>query len=387
VEPFFNQQLVFQLRDSVIQADTVFSDDELRQLFTQQQPGAEVKARHILFRVPPDASPQVRDSIMARARTVLEQARGGTDFARLASQYSEEPGADQSGGDLGYFGRDRMVPQFEEAAFALETGQISSDLVETPFGYHIIKVEDKRLPDFESSKEEFRQRVVQERYGAAEEQYLKSLTEGKNLEIQEGATDIAKDLSQKPGVKLGRRAASRALVRYTDGALTAGEYLQLMQQRPAQQRGQIAAASDEQLRGFLELLARDEILINEAKARGLEPSQTSQDSARTEIRQQLREAAAASGLLPITPQAGETESQAIQRQVLAFLTQIVNGEANVIPLGAIGFALREQYGAEVFERSIPVVVRRVTDARPATGDPQMQMPPQQMPPPMPNSGN
>jgi hypothetical protein len=103
----------------------------------------------------------------------------------------------------------------------------------------------------------------------------------------------------------------------------------------------------------------------------------------------LREAAAASGLLPITPQAGETESQAIQRQVLAFLTQIVNGEANVIPLGAIGFALREQYGAEVFERSIPVLVRRVTDARPATGDPQMPMPQQQMPPPMPmpNSGN
>jgi hypothetical protein len=379
VEPYFNQQLVFKLRDAVISVDTALTDEQLRQQFEREQPNAEVHARHILFRMPPDASPQVKDSVAQRARQVLQEVRAGGDFATLAAQHSEEPGANERGGDLGYFGRGQMVQPFEEAAFALEKGQIS-DLVETPFGIHIIKVEDKRLPDFEASKVDFRQQVVQQRYAQAEEQYLTSLTEQKELEVEDGAIEVARDLARKPSAQLGRRASQRALVRYTDGALTAGEYIRLMQQRPAQQRSQVAAASDDQLREWLRLLARDEILIGEAKARGMEPPATEMDSARTEIRQQLRQAAREAALMPITPQAGETQSQALQRQVMTFLTKIINGEANVVPLGAIGFTVREQYGADIFERAVPTVVARVEARRPpaaAEGAPQPQMPPQQ----------
>jgi parvulin-like peptidyl-prolyl isomerase len=68
------------------------------------------------------------------------------------SQHTEEPGSAEQGGDLGYFARGQMVPPFEEAAFALEAGQVSG-LVETPFGIHIIKVEDKRTADYESMRE------------------------------------------------------------------------------------------------------------------------------------------------------------------------------------------------------------------------------------------
>lgn len=397
VEPYFNQQLVFRLRDAVISVDTALSDDQLRAQFDREQPNAEVHARHILFRMPPDATQQVRDSVMARARQVLQQARAGGDFAKLASQYSEEPGANERGGDLGYFGRGQMVQPFEEAAFALEKGQIS-DLVETPFGYHIIKIEDRRRPDFESSKVEFRQQVVQQRYAQAEEQYLTNLTTQKKLEVEEGAIEVARDLARKPSSQLGRRAAQRALVRYTNGALTAGEYIKLMQQRPAQQRGQVAAASDEQLREWLRLLARDEILIGEAKARGMETPATAVDSARTEIRQQLRQAAREAGLMPIVTQAGETQSQALQRQVMAFLTKIINGEANVVPLGAIGFTVREHYGADIFDRAVPTVVARVEARRPAPaaeGAPQPQpgtqpqpgAQPQTPPPPTTTTGN
>jgi hypothetical protein len=85
VIPFFNQQLVYQLRDRVIPMDTVLSDEELRRLFEQEQPDAEVSARHILFRMPADASPQVRDSVMTRARTVLQQAQSGADIAQRAA--------------------------------------------------------------------------------------------------------------------------------------------------------------------------------------------------------------------------------------------------------------------------------------------------------------
>jgi hypothetical protein len=381
VQPYFSQQLVFRLRDEVVQVDTVIPEDELRQLFQQEQPGGEVRARHILFRLPPDASPQVRSELTARAQQVREQAAGGADFAALAQQHSEDPGSAEQGGDLGYFSRGQMVPPFEEAAFGLEPGQVSG-LVETPFGIHVIKVEDKRMADFAALRDEFHDYMVQQRISQAEETYLTQLTDTRRLEVQEGATEVARELARKPGTSLSRRAAQRPLVRYTDGALTAGEYLALMRQRPAAQRGQIAAAGDEQLRDWLQALARDELLIEEARRRGFETPQAEQDSAREEIRQQIVDAARESGLLPVRPQAGETQNQAVQRQVMQFLSDVINGNQNVVPLGAIGFTLREQYGADLFERSIPVVVARVEERRPDMPQQPMpgQMPPMEQPP-------
>jgi parvulin-like peptidyl-prolyl isomerase len=90
----------------------------------------EVKARHIL----------IKDE--AKAKKVLAEAQTAKDFAELAKKNSEEPGADKSGGDLGFFGAGRMVPEFEKAAFAMKKGEISKELVKSQFGYHIIKVEE-----------------------------------------------------------------------------------------------------------------------------------------------------------------------------------------------------------------------------------------------------
>jgi parvulin-like peptidyl-prolyl isomerase len=382
IEPYFNQQLVFRLRDEVIQVDTAISEQELRRLFEESPVGAEVRARHILFRMPPDASPQVRQEVEQRAEQVRQQAAGGADFAQLAMQHTEEPGGAERGGDLGYFGPGQMVQPFEQAAFALRAGQVSG-LVETPFGIHIIKVEDRRTAPYEEVREQFREMLVGERVSGAEEAYLTQLTDARQIQVQDGATAVARELAAKPGTSLSRRAGQRVLVRYQGGGLTAGEYVALMQQRPAAQRSQIAAASDEQLDDWLRLLARDEILIEEARTRGLGAPQEEQDSARRELRTQLVQAAREAGLMPITPQAGETQNQAIQRQVNSFISDIINGQASVVPLGAIGFSLRQQFGGELFERAIPTVVSRVEQRRPAGGMPEQQMPPMPPGPPQP----
>jgi peptidyl-prolyl cis-trans isomerase D len=107
----------------------------------QFQKPEEVHARHILFPLAPDASDADKAAARTQAEAVLAKTKGGADFAALAREFSKDSTA-ANGGDLGSFGRGVMTPPFEAAAFALEPGQIS-DIVETQFGLHIIKLEEK----------------------------------------------------------------------------------------------------------------------------------------------------------------------------------------------------------------------------------------------------
>ena len=105
--------------------------------------GEQVHARHILRKVDPEAGPEVRQATREFMQRLLDRLQSEeTDFAELARQHSEDESAER-GGDLGFFGRGRMVGPFEEAAFDLRSGQIS-DVVETRFGYHIIQVVERR---------------------------------------------------------------------------------------------------------------------------------------------------------------------------------------------------------------------------------------------------
>ncbi len=383
LEPWLRQELVWGLREKVIQVDTVISDSVLFAEFQRRQPNARVRARHVLFRMPQNATDEQRDSVIAAARQVRELAMTGTDFAELAREHSEDPGSAAQGGDLGFFGRGQMVGPFEAAAFALEPGQIS-ELIETPYGFHIIKLEERELPDFESNRDSFRQQLIEDRRAEAEEMYVRGLTDSLNVEIGDGAVDVAKDLARKPSDDLNRRAANRELTSYTGGGFTAGEYLDFIRGLPSNQRSRLASAEDEEIENLLEFYTRNEILVNEARSQGITTDAAQADSLRTSAREQLRSAAAAAGLLNIVPQEGETMEQAIDRKVMAFLQAILAGEQNVLSLGPLSYALRSQYGGEVFERAFPEVVTRVEAARPATPAlPQGATPPPQgaTPPP------
>jgi peptidyl-prolyl cis-trans isomerase C len=115
-----------------------------------------VKASHILFMVDPDASADVVKQKEAAAAKAAERAAAGEDFNKLAKELSEEPGASESGGDLGFFPKDRMVPEFAEVAFAQKVGDISKP-VKSQFGWHVIKVTDKKAADtvpFDQVKEQ-----------------------------------------------------------------------------------------------------------------------------------------------------------------------------------------------------------------------------------------
>ena len=111
----------------------------------QYQTPEQVHARHILLNTPGKDEAAVRK----QAEAILAQIKGGADFAALAQKVSEDEGSKANGGDLGFFEKGRMVPEFETAAFAMQPGQVS-DLVKSQFGFHIIKVEEKRAATSQS---------------------------------------------------------------------------------------------------------------------------------------------------------------------------------------------------------------------------------------------
>jgi peptidyl-prolyl cis-trans isomerase C len=111
----------------------------------------QVRARHILVKVEPGADEAIRGEAKAKIDSLLVQAKGGADFAELARKHSEGPSGPK-GGDLGFFSRSQMVKPFEEAAFALKAGEISG-VVQTVYGYHIIKVEERKEPQTIAERE------------------------------------------------------------------------------------------------------------------------------------------------------------------------------------------------------------------------------------------
>jgi peptidyl-prolyl cis-trans isomerase C len=122
------------------------SDEEVSEFYTnnpeQFKRPETVRARHILRKVEPGADSSSRDEVKKKIGEILKEAESGADFAELAVQYSEGPSA-KRGGDLGFFPRGKMVKPFDEAVFSLEPGKISG-IVETKYGFHIIKVEEKK---------------------------------------------------------------------------------------------------------------------------------------------------------------------------------------------------------------------------------------------------
>jgi len=107
------------------------------------QQGARVKASHILISIPENADAATKLVAKTKAEAVLKDLKAGKDFAAAAKESSQDPGSAPNGGDLGFFEPGQMVPPFEQAAFALKPGEMSG-LVESPFGFHIIKVAEKQ---------------------------------------------------------------------------------------------------------------------------------------------------------------------------------------------------------------------------------------------------
>ena len=154
--------------------------DENQKLFTKKE---QVQASHILIKVNADADEATKAEARAKIDKAAQRVKNGEDFATVAKEVSEGP-SNTKGGDLGYFQRGQMVKPFEDAAFGLEPGQVS-DVVETSFGYHIIKVFDKKpesTATFEEVKPQIAEYLQKEKSQTAIQAYIDKLKETAQIE-------------------------------------------------------------------------------------------------------------------------------------------------------------------------------------------------------------
>ncbi len=186
-----HDKLLEQRREEAKKEFPDVTEEELLEYYEASKPmyhePEQVHAHHILV------------ATEEEAEDILKELRAGVDFEQLAMEKSMEPAAKQTGGDLGYFSRGMMIPEFEEAAFSLEVGKISEP-VKTSFGYHIIRVDDKK-PERDPPLEEIRDRVEQDILLALRDTFVNPLRnklneekEEKRVEYQEQAkTEITPD--------------------------------------------------------------------------------------------------------------------------------------------------------------------------------------------------
>jgi hypothetical protein len=373
-----SHQLVLRLRDRVIQVDTTVTDEELAQIFEDEHPGEEVRARHILLSVPSGSTQEQQDSIRARAESLRDRARAGEDFATLARENSEDPGSAVQGGDLGFFGRGQMVAPFEEAAFALEPGEVS-DVVQSQFGFHIIKLEDRRRPTLEDFGPEYRSQLQQQRTMVAESTYLAGLEGPANVQVVDGAMQIAREIASDPEADLSRAEASAPLTTFSGGTLTAGQFRDFLLSQAPEVWQQISSAPDDQLDQMFHQMTRDQLLLAEAVEQGIALAPEEEADIASQIREQYTLIADFLKLDSIQAQEGETMHDAIEREVGGLMSRLVSNEQDIIPLGPLARPLRSHYGVREADDATDRIVARIDELR--AGGPQGASPAEPAPAP------
>ncbi|MEW6519813.1 MAG: peptidylprolyl isomerase [Thermodesulfobacteriota bacterium] len=181
--------LTLQYLDKEVAQKEKVDEEDIKRYYEENKGRFEmpemVKARHILIQVKKTAAEEEMKAARVKMQSVLQRVKAGEDFAKLAADLSEDPGSRKKGGDLGYFSKGKMAPEFENAAFALQPGEVS-DIVQTNFGLHIIKLEDKKEPFLQpvsAVREQLLHALTLEKKKKAVDAYVDKVVKGADVEF------------------------------------------------------------------------------------------------------------------------------------------------------------------------------------------------------------
>ena len=188
--------------------DISVSDEDVQKHYEENKSEFDVKeqvrASHILVKFDHNATDEQKAEAKKKIEDILAKVKAGEDFAELAKQYSDCPSGKNNEGDLGFFTRDKMVKPFSDAAFSMNVGDVS-DIVETNFGYHIIKVTDKTEASertFEDVKEEIKSNLERQKRSQSSTEYVEQLKKRAKIEYNEELNEAEKAPKEPKEVKV-----------------------------------------------------------------------------------------------------------------------------------------------------------------------------------------
>ncbi|HEU4587948.1 MAG TPA: peptidylprolyl isomerase [Gemmatimonadales bacterium] len=231
--------------------DSLYNGDQVRVL------------QHILFQAQPNAKPEQKAAARTKAEQTLAQIKNGADFGKLASERSEDPGSKRDAGFLPPSPKGAFVGPFDSAGWKLAPGAVSG-VVETPFGFHIIK---------RPAKAEVQPRLVaflgRSAGQHADSLYMEDLAKANNLTVEKTAPAAMKAALTNPEAS---RGSKKTLVSFKSGGFTVGDYLRWVNALPPQYMAQLKQANDTMLTGFARVLALNTLLLRQADSAKVQPT-------------------------------------------------------------------------------------------------------------------
>ena len=316
-------------------ADSVYKADQVRLL------------QHILFRVEPNAVPEVRNAARRKATSALARVKRGSDFGALASQLSEDPGSKADRGFLPPSPKGKFVTAFDSAGWTLAPGAVSG-VVETPFGYHIIK-----RPDQNAARERITTYLAQSAGTRLDSIYMDSLAQTKQIKVARGAAAAMRAAGEDPDKA---RKSKKTLVSFKGGELTVAEFMRWVQALPPQYVAQLKQADDSMLTQFAKILTQNVLLLEQADSAGITVTPEEWQGLQGRYRAQLDTLRTEMGLADASLDssvAGADRSKVAEMKVEQYFDRLVGGKTRLRPIpSALATVLRERSSYRIHDAGL-----------------------------------
>jgi peptidyl-prolyl cis-trans isomerase D len=339
--------------------------------------------QHILFGVRPNSDSATRKAANQKAQATLVKIQRGANFGQLASQLSEDPGSKADSGYLPPSPKGRFVAAFDSAGWSLQPGQVSG-LVETPFGFHII-----RRPPLTDARERIVGYLTQRAAVHLDSLYMDSLADANQIEVLADAPVIMRTAAESPD---DARKSSKALVRFRGGQLTVRDYLRWIRALPPQYTSQLRSGNDSMLIRFARILTQNVLLLRQADSAKIAISPLEWATMQQRYRAELDTLKGEMGLdaSDVTnPAVSEGDRDKVaQLKVDRYFDQLIAGKQHLRPLpSALATLLRERLPYRVYDAGVNRSIEIATDlkSKADTGAQRGPMRPATGPPPVPGA--
>jgi peptidyl-prolyl cis-trans isomerase D len=342
--------------DTLMARRGAFPDSSVDSLYHS----AELRTiQHILFSARANAPAATRDSVKRNAEAALAKIRKGGSFNQLAATLSQDAGSAADSGFLPPSPKGRFVPAFDSVAWSLQPGQVSG-LVQTPFGYHIIK-----RPTLAEAREHLSDYLTERVGQRLDSLYMDSLAAANDVEVLGGAEASMRAAASAPDEL---RKSKKELVRFRGGALTVQEYLRWMRALPPQYAAQLKTANDTMLIRFAKILTQNMLLLRTADSAGIVLTPLEWASLQRKYTSQLdtlrQEMDLTAGDLSDSSIALAEREKVAQLRVERYFDQLIGGKTRLRPLpSALATLLRERLPYSIHEAGVAHAIEMASDMK------------------------